>query len=119
MNFKYGKPKTSRAGCLCDGKWDKKVTGNDKRKYQPELSEPRPRSSRFRKNRRRWCRGRVGVEHRPGWVAQHRYTAQPSGEQFESQIYECRHCGKHLGWRTIHITCGSSHSMRNACPRAA
>ena len=112
MNFKYGRPKSSRAGCLmCK---PHKFTGEEKAKYEDPPDAPRKNSRK--KNRRKWCRGKVGVEHKPKWVVDpSRYLdfktgRPPENPENEYQIYECESCGKHLGWRTLHVACGQVHN---------
>ena len=57
-------------------------------------SRYRPRYGR--KNRRKWCRGVIGVEHDPAWQT-HRswwYPNKPKAER-----YVCTTCGKVLDYR--------------------
>jgi hypothetical protein len=88
-----------------------KFTGEEKAKYEDPPDAPR--KPQRKKNRRKWCRGRVGVAHKPRWVPDPGYLSfdlmhkrEPINEH---QIYECETCGKHLGWRTIHLACGQVH----------
>ncbi len=117
MHFKNKRTRVSRAGCFCGGKWDKKVTGYEKRKYADPIEEPLPqRSLRRKKDRRKWCRGKVGVAHKPSWVSDpdrnidFKTGARAENPVHDYQLYVCQGCGKHLGWRTIHMACGQVHT---------
>lgn len=68
----------------------------------PKFRHPTPRSTR--KNTRRWCRGKEGVEHtvemRRLWPETWRYCWQYpsfSGRQMCLHEYYCTTCGKRLG----------------------
>lgn len=79
--------------------------------YESFEETERSRSSRKRKNTRRWCRGKVGVEHVPGepfiypglsslpkahcgWRAN---TLNPEGRVWSCiHVTACINCGKHL-----------------------
>ncbi len=60
------------------------------------------------KNTRRWCHGRVGVEHEPVWQfwfgdylsVRHRGD-KPTGVPMEYQQKKCVNCGRYLGSRKI------------------
>jgi len=115
MNFKNKRPRCSRAGCLCGGKYHKKITGEEKTKYldPPTLVKRGPTT----KNRRRWCKGKKGILHVPSWVmANYGYLNQGERE-YEHQIYECVNCGKNLGWRTLHYVCGKIHAWNSLLRR--
>jgi hypothetical protein len=74
---------------------------------------PEPESGRLaerrrrRKDRKRWCRGKVGVPHRAIW--------RSSGFDLESRLLACDACGKKIDW-CFHTPW--SFSMRPCrCPR--
>ncbi len=117
MNFKNKRPRCSRAGCLCGGKYHKKVTGQDKGKYidPPDLAKRGP----ITKNRRKWCKGKKGILHVPRWVRSNYTFWRTMGKiEYEHQIHECVNCGKHLGWRTLHNICGKTHKRWENCEEA-
>ena len=53
---------------------------------------------RAKKDTRRWCKGRKGMEHKPRWTR----------SQYQLLTYACETCGKHLG-----IWCGWWSRTRN------
>lgn len=100
-NFKRGKPKHQRAGCLCckphkaQGNALGAQTHQEKLALEgerlEELVEPTPGSGRRRPNRRKWCKGRPGVLHQPKWEdlrASKGYIC-----------FRCQVCGKELDAR--------------------
>ena len=59
----------------------------------PEPSEPKRAPAK--KNTKRWCRGKVGVEHKPAW--------HPEPYAFlEFMVFACTVCGRHLAWCAGH-----------------
>lgn len=50
-----------------------------------------PPKTKARKNKRKWCRGKIGVEHQPKWVYRTHYV-------FTTIEYTCQVCGKVLDW---------------------
>lgn len=93
----------------------------NRRAEQIEKAPPEPteghlvRRGRGKKNRRRWCRGKIDVEHDPVWIKDSRrvFPARngmvSEDSEFEWQNYECRNCGKILDWRQLHLACGEAH----------
>ncbi len=51
------------------------------------------------KNTRRWCHGRVGVEHEPVW--QFWFGGIGGNGAYEYQQKKCVNCGRYLGSRKI------------------
>lgn len=90
MNHKRKRPKHQRAGCLCcKPHKDERVAQRPcagAADYHVEI-QPQVRGKR-RKNRKRWCRGVVGVEHKPRWVDRRASKMWLS--------YECATCDKVL-----------------------
>ncbi len=78
----------------------------------PEEAKPTPRR---KKNRRKWCRGKVGVVHKPEWVSDpdrnlNFATGTPRADPiYDYQTYVCQSCGKRLDYRSIHLACGKVH----------
>lgn len=113
MNFKYGRPKSSRAGCrMCK---PHKLTGEEKVKYNDPPDESNLRTARrAKKNRKKWCRGREGVPHKPEWISDkdrnlNFRTGRPQISDIDYQIYVCSNCGKKLDYRRLHVPCGQVH----------
>lgn len=48
--------------------------------------------------RRAWCRGKQGVEHKPAWRL---YRSWPTMREYDTLVYECTECKKQLEyiWR--------------------
>lgn len=60
--------------------------------------EDAPVRRKTRRNKKRWCRGKIGVDHDPVWVA------APGKFHFfhDTRIYKCSKCGKEFEmWYTI------------------
>ena len=77
--------------------------GRDRR--NPDDRGYRPRRPRARKNTRRWCRGKVGVEHTPEIQSDHRglgpCRVPPGWARWRStwwchHVERCSECGKTL-----------------------
>lgn len=114
MNFKNKRPRVSRAGCFCGGKYDKKVTGEEKRKYIDPPDESKSLSvakKSKKKDTKRWCKGKEGREHVTRWEPNHNYSGidrRPNAE-FKHEELVCVDCRKVLDLRTIHLACGEAH----------
>lgn len=54
-----------------------------------------------KKQRRRWCRGRVGVEHDPAWEMHKFWATLPPDRPnpYRWEVYVCRTCGRILKYR--------------------
>ena len=66
------------------------------------LQEPPPddvKSLGQRRDTRRWCRGKVGVEHDAVW--QILFWCDWKVEPTDWQVNKCLSCGRHLGLRTV------------------
>lgn len=110
-NFRNKKPRGSggRGGCFCGGKFDKKVTGRDKEKYTDPPEEPR--KSRGKKDRKKWCGGKTGIEHKYRWVIDNRFESwRRDDDEYVYQNYECAKCGRITNWGSLHKKCGKMHS---------
>ena len=100
MHHKRKRPKNSRAGCLMCKHWkvngapaDTQLKPSENRQIQDD--EPRPR--RQRADRRRWCRGKVGVEHELVCMTYEQAKGAPGRTRKENERFlVCRRCGKEL-----------------------
>lgn len=63
--------------------------GNIRKRVYPEPSLPRPTPGR--KDTKRWCRGKAGVEHVKAWVPDQRL-----GLRWWN--FQCTSCGRLFGW---------------------
>lgn len=57
-------------------------------KYQYPKIEEEPRTTHKKKNTRKWCKGRKGVEHDYELVEKHKFL------DWSWKIYKCINCGK-------------------------
>ena len=75
------------------------IASNDVRRgvarYSGDAEKAPAASYRRRKDRRRWCRGKRGVEHDLAWKVHRWFVGTPT--LFE--VKACRECGKILKWR--------------------
>jgi hypothetical protein len=116
MNFKnkHSRGSGARGGCYCGGKFDKKVTGNEKRKYidLPETSKSLSISKKSpKKDTKRWCKGKEGREHVTEWKPNRHYGFRTMGpnNKFLYEVLVCVNCQREMETRAIHIVCGVAH----------
>lgn len=60
----------------------------------------RGRKDRGKKDRRRWCRGKLGVEHELTWQPDHGWRAAFPDKERWIEVEACQKCGKifHYRW---------------------
>jgi len=109
MNYKRKKSRMQPGGCYCKLEKLLKVP-KAKDLDSPAEAKPTPRR---KKNRRKWCRGKVGVDHTLKWLSDPDHFSLSMNRKIrredDYQIHICQTCGKKLGYRTIHIPCGEEH----------
>lgn len=49
-----------------------------------------------KKNTRRWCKGKVGVLHKPMWKSHPRYTFRNETDETRWFVFACQVCDKEL-----------------------
>lgn len=100
MHHKRKRPKNSRAGCLMCKPW--KVNGAptvDQLKPSENrlVQDDEPRPSHQRSDRRRWCRGKVGVEHELVCMTYQEAKGALGRFRLASERFlVCKVCGKEL-----------------------
>lgn len=118
MNFKNKRSRgsASRGGCFCGGKYAKKVTGEEKRKYAdpPEVSKSLSLSKKSKKkDTKRWCKGKEGREHVTQWEPNPHFgwlkIKDPARQEYNYEVFVCINCRIQLDHRTIHVKCGQVH----------
>lgn len=84
-----------------------RARGADVRDAKNTRAEPEVAKHRSRKDTRKWCRGRVGVEHQPRWIFDERRHLHS-----KTAVLECGKCRKQLDtcWRGgKNCRCGLQH----------
>lgn len=118
MNFKNKKARGSggRGGCFCGGKFEKKVTGAEKRKFidPPEESKSLSAAKKSKKkDTKLWCKGKIGREHVTEWKPNRhcglRTMRLGKNNEFNYEILVCINCGRETSTRAIHLVCGATH----------
>lgn len=74
----------------------------DARNAKP-IEEPSPKGGK-RKDKRRWCRGKVGVEHEPKCLTMAEAKRGSFYDRMEddgSRLLVCTRCGKELAWHIV------------------
>lgn len=87
-NFKRGRPKHQRAGCLCCKPHKDERAGNQASLTHQELTTQENVAGKRRPNRRKWCKGKAGVPHQPKWEDLRRQKGY--------LCFRCQICGKEL-----------------------
>lgn len=59
---------------------------------------PGPLQHRGHKDTKHWCRGKVGVEHKPGWRQKAVWMVTPKGQIIQEHV--CLECGKRLDYES-------------------
>lgn len=112
MNYKRRRPRTQPGGCWCKAD---KVLGAEKTKYLAAPETPAPRRSH--KDRKRWCGGRVGREHRPRWIEEPGWRQRFPKVRFVPEALVCEECGRKSDYRTRCEDCGGYHRRYWVCDR--
>ena len=60
------------------------------------------------KDTRKWCKGRVGIEHDPRWVDFHEAKTGRTDFRSKWELQICANCGKHLKLRQRPTSCNGS-----------
>jgi hypothetical protein len=70
---------------------------NPRRRERSAKDAPQVPRHVSKKNTRRWCKGKVGVEHRTEWVRKREtWASYGAGNHWYNLI--CKACGKHLDY---------------------
>ena len=101
MHHKRKRPKSRRAGCLMckphkvsGSKLSYQLKPSENRPIQPEEGRP---AHRHRPSRRRWCRGKEGVEHELVCMTMQQAKGKPElGHRQAERFLVCKVCGKEL-----------------------
>ena len=72
---------------------------NRSRKVPPASDEHRPVSGK--KDTKRWCRGKAGVEHVKEWVLDRRWGNRPGRTGWYN--FQCTSCGRQFEWCTDYL----------------
>lgn len=82
---------------MSDGSWEAEGRlRRDARQGPPAVDEP-VRVKHRKTDRKRWCKGKVGIEHTPRWRLETKWGAiLPS--KWSWMIFECTRCQKHLDY---------------------
>lgn len=112
MNYKKKRCKRHpKHACGCGTKGFKRdgnriISAEDVKKVETLQEEVRSYPS-HKKDTKRWCRGKVGVEHIPEWV-----------KNPYMYVYACTSCGKHFDfcfeWLTEKCKCGHHSEKKSA-----
>lgn len=85
---------------ISGSKLDDQLTASERRETQ---DDDRP-VSRRRKDRKRWCRGKVGVDHQPVCMTHREAKGEPlTPAQENERFLVCKRCGREMecyfpGW---------------------
>jgi hypothetical protein len=72
-----------------------KESANRRRILRQGQTDPRPVQSN-KKDTKRWCRGKVGVEHQGKCMLWRKWTTYPEGQEKRSYELVCAECSRRL-----------------------